>query len=709
MLTLIKVYLLGDIMSNRLVKIFDGSMGSSSFVGEKPDEWKTIEVSSGTFCLFHKSVALEFNSALESRLHALIDGRVMTLGDFMDSHYIISANVKKRFEARKIEGWEIEDGLGSGKLYCISGCDGELEQKIEIKTYEAFPSVFFIKVSYINMGSDTVSIDRWINNQYMLSNIDEKKDDTLFWSYQSGSYEERPDWVVPLKVGFHQENYMGMNNSDYGGGTPVSDVWNNDIGLATGHVELIPKLVSIPVSLPDNRGAVVSVEGSVNENLEPGQSMHTMETFVMVHRGDFYPALKEYRNIMIKKGIHFEDISEQAYEPTWCAWGYERDFTMDMIYGALPMVKKLGIKWACLDDGWQSEEGDYTLNKEKFPNGDADMKRFVDVLHSEGLKFQLWWIPLAIDPKSQLIKEHPEYLLLSEDQRTCDITWFDSYYMCPASPEVREHTKQALKKMLIDWGVDGLKIDGQHLNAAPPCYNEKHNHSYPEESYEQMPEFFKMVYDLVREIKPEATVMFCPCGTGYSFFTMPYYNIPIASDPSSSWQIRTKGKAFKALMGQKAAFHGDHVELSDNENDFASTVGIGGVIDTKFTWPVGSAPVSILKPDTTYDLDQLKEQEWARWLDIYRSKALSRGEYKGELYTLGFDLPEGHAIKVGEKMYFSFFAETWKGEVELRGLDDKQYSVYDYIDDIFYPSVQGPTAKIYAEFSNHLLLEVSPV
>ena len=36
-----------------------------------------------------------------------------------------------------------------------------------------------------------------------------------------------------------------------------------------------------------------------------------------------------------------------------------------------------------------------------------------------------------------------------------------------------------------------------------------------------------------------------------------------ASDPTSSWQVRLKGKTFKALMGPSAPFSGDHVELSD--------------------------------------------------------------------------------------------------------------------------------------------------
>jgi len=58
--------------------------------------------------------------------------------------------------------------------------------------------------------------------------------------------EKRPDWIVPLKAGFKQENYLGMNATDYGGGTPVVDVWRRDLGLGVGHVELSAKLVSMP-------------------------------------------------------------------------------------------------------------------------------------------------------------------------------------------------------------------------------------------------------------------------------------------------------------------------------------------------------------------------------------------------------------------------------------------------------------------------------
>ena len=90
-----------------------------------------------------------------------------------------------------------------------------------------------------------------------------------FWSYQSGSYEKRPNWVLPLHANFQQENYQGMNASDYGGGTPIVDVWRRDVGIAVGHVESQPKLVSLPVSMPDPAHARIAVRFAKDISLIP--------------------------------------------------------------------------------------------------------------------------------------------------------------------------------------------------------------------------------------------------------------------------------------------------------------------------------------------------------------------------------------------------------------------------------------------------------
>ena len=141
------------------------------------------------------------------------------------------------------------------------------------------------------------------------------------------------------------------------------------------------------------------------------------------------------------------------------------------------------------------------------------------------------------------------------------------------------------RKALGEWGFDGLKIDGQHLNGAPPCYNTAHAHAAPEDAVEGVPGYFKAIWDAAQATKPGALVEICPCGTAYSFFTMPYLNMMVASDPKSSWQVRLKGKTLKALVGDRLAYFGDHVEMSEGGTDFASTFGVGGVIGTNFAWP----------------------------------------------------------------------------------------------------------------------------
>jgi alpha-galactosidase len=323
-------------------------------------------------------------------------------------------------------------------------------------------------------------------------------------------------------------------------------------------------------------------------------------------------------------------------------------------------------------------------------------------IHDDGLKAKLWWVPMAVDPGTDLLRDHEDYLLLNEDGSTQDISWWNAYYLCPAYAPVQEYTVALVKTIIGEWGYDGLKIDGQHLNGAPPCYNPAHDHERPEEAVEAVPELFRLIYEAAREIKPNAVVEICPCGATYSFFHLPYMNQPVSSDPESSFQVRLKGKTLKALMGPSAPYYGDHVELSDGGEDFASSVGVGAVIGTKFTWPPGAAAKD------RSDLTPEREEAWKHWFEIYTAKMLPKGAYRGELYDLGFDRPETHAIEKEGNLHYAFFADTWSGPVELRGLEEKGYRIVDYVNDVEIGTATGPTASLDVEFQGSLLVEAVP-
>ena len=111
-------------------------------------------------------------------------------------------------------------------------------------------------------------------------------------------------------------------------------------------------------------------------------------------------------------------------------------------------------------------------------------------------------------------------------------------------------------------------------------------------------------------------------------------------------------------MGDDVPFFGDHVEASDGGNDFASTLGVGGVVGTQFVLP------SLVTKHGKSDLTPAREKDFEKWLGIYREKMLSKGQYLGQLYDIGFDVPETHVIRKDQTMYYAFFAKQWKGTVD---------------------------------------------
>jgi alpha-galactosidase len=659
-----------------------------------------------TIRIQHGDLVIEINHLLQSKVSSKQAVVNPLMNDFQASEYLVLADgTAKDFKRVGSLHTTFRDSLGSGARWVISGAFQKdnygIEKKVTITTREAFKDQAFYKVTYINTSSHDIEIVRWVNHHYQLI---PSKDSIPFWSFQGESTGARRDWILPLTPGFYQRNFMGMNNTDYGGGIPVTDIWRPDVGVAIGHAETVPQLVSLPVEMNDNNASInIQYDFPLRTFLKAGDSLQTIETFVSVHRGDYYQTLNHYGELLHSKGLEFAKPLDEAFEASWCAWGYMREFTIQEIIGTIPKIKSLGIKWVTIDDGYQQAEGDWHVNAKKFPKGDSQMKSLVKELHKAGLKVMLWWAPLAADPQSNLLTSNPDLKLLTSDGAPQYITWWDSYYLSPSYEKTIQHTRDVLDLFFNQWGVDGLKMDGQHLNAVPPDYHPDHDLKYPEQSFEDLPKFYKMVFETANQMKPDAVMQLCPCGTCMSVFNMPYMNQAVASDPLSSWQIRLKGKTYKALM-PTGAYFGDHVELSDGRNDFASSLGIGAVIGTKFTWPNENPFVkedNLLTPE--------REPIWKKWFSLYQKKMLSKEQYLGDLYDIGYDIPETHVVVKGDTLHYAFFGRAWSGEIELRGLTKPKYKVRDYVNNVELGEVSKENPRMNFTFKQNLLIEVFPV
>ncbi len=552
------------------------------------------------------------------------------------------------------------------------------------------------EVAFVNSGAKPVTVGAMETSRIEIQGAD-------VWSLQPSSTAERQDWVLPVSKGFYQRNYMGMNDPDYGGGIPLVSLWTASRNVSLGVAEPVLKLVSLPVTRKGNTTwSCIRQDFEEPVELQPGDTLRAFRQFVLESSGDFFNPLRTFANYMHDAfGYEAPQSPAGAYEAVWCAWGYERQFTADEVIGTLPKVVELGFKWVDVDDGYQICEGDWQANDRI---GREGMRRITDAIHAAGLKAKIWWAPMAADPESSLAQQHPEMLLVQKDGSHEDISWWDSWYLSPVNPYTWAYTEDLVDMFLVDWGFDGFKLDGQHLNLSAPDYNPASGLDAPADACERHPEFFRHLYQRAQANKPGAVVQICPCGCAVNFFYTPWMTQAVASDPTSSAQIRMKRKVYAALC-PNLAYYADHVELSDGGLDFPTQIGVGGVIGSKFTWPKPNPEAtqnggSLLTPE--------KEDALRKWVAIYNEKMLSMGNYLN-LYDYAFDKPEAHVIEKDGALYYAFYADVWKGEpITLRGLDtEKQYTVTEYTAD--QPksyTIDGANPVIMPIFEGNYLIEV---
>ena len=582
----------------------------------------------------------------------------------------------------------------------LLGADGKPLKNIEVSVSaeapEAFPGMTVRTVSFKNVGPEPVAVSAMETSRILFKS-------RKVWALEPMTYEDRRDWVKPVGPGYHQDNFLGMSASDYGGGTPLVSVWNADRCLTVGLVEPCLRIVSIPVTRKGNvTEAVVRKDYEQPVLLGPGEILTSYANFIIEGTGDFFGPVREFSEYMqAVNGIQAPVSPDEAYDPVWCAWGYERQFTVDEVIGTLPKVVELGFKWVDVDDGFQICEGDWQTNDRIGPDG---MRRLTDAIHAAGLKAKLWWAPLLADSTSRAVAEHPEMMLIQKDGTHEFVSWWDSWYLSPVNQASWDFTAGVVDMFLRDWGFDGFKMDGQQLNLSAADYNPASGLAYPEEAQERFPEYFKAIYERANAIKPGCVLQLCPCGCAVNYFWTPYMNQAVASDPTSSFQIRMKRKVYAALCPD-LAYYADHVELSDGGLDFPSQIGVGGIIGTKFTWP---EPNPYAEQNGGSLLTEEKEALLKKWVPIYNDKMLSKGKYLG-LYSYGFDVPEGHVIEKDGAMYYAFYAPSWKGgAIELRGLDPgRKYVVTEYTaDEPRSYEIDGSNPVIHPEFENNYLIEV---
>lgn len=143
------------------------------------------------------------------------------------------------------------------------------------------------------------------------------------------------------------------------------------------------------------------------------------------------------------------------------------DFDEAKLRPIVDEAKQLGIEMFVLDDGWfghrdndDSSLGDWFVDKNKFPNG---LNGFADYVHSQGLKFGLWFEPEMISEDSELFRNHPDYRLAVPGRKPSPSR--QQFVLDLGREEVREAVLVQVEALLDQGYIDYIKWDmNRHLS-----------------------------------------------------------------------------------------------------------------------------------------------------------------------------------------------------------------------------------------------------
>jgi len=187
----------------------------------------------------------------------------------------------------------------------------------------------------------------------------------------------------------------------------------------------------------------------------------------------------------------------------WEAVYFRHD--LDELKAIATRAASLGAERFVLDDGWfrgrnddTSSLGDWELDEAKFPDG---LALLIDHVHSEGMRFGLWFEPEMVNRDSDLFRAHPDYMLGPQDQPSGR----NQHVLDMAREDVRAHLFAQISAILSAHAIDYVKWD--------------HNRPLTGGNPDQARGFIALLGDLVRA-HPDVDFESCASGGGRIDFSV---------------------------------------------------------------------------------------------------------------------------------------------------------------------------------------------
>ncbi|MDK0863992.1 alpha-galactosidase [Clostridium perfringens] len=233
-------------------------------------------------------------------------------------------------------------------------------------------------------------------------------------------------------------------------------------------------------------------------------------------------------------------------------------------------ASKLGVELFVLDDGWFGKRnndnaglGDWTVNKEKFPNG---LNEIIEYINKLGMDFGIWIEPEMVNKDSELYRSHPDWIIHDPNRKPSHTR--NQYTLDFSRDEVVDHIYNQIEKLLSDYNISYVKWDMNRY--ITECYSKDKGANLQGTVYHKYILNVYKLYDKLTAIFPD--ILFESCSSGGARFDpgMLYYAPQTWTSDNTDAMERIKIQYGSSLVYPLISM-GSHVSESPNQQVFRET------------------------------------------------------------------------------------------------------------------------------------------